>query len=580
MRFRTLRTQAWSYLDLVRWTAWDAFRPLPGSAIVMAGGSIAALALQVNGVALTILFARSLTSDSPLVLGPVELHPRETTLDLLLLAGAILVSMLLSTGARFASRLAELRIRERYADRCWSRGLDLVRGQDAAPPGPVPYHLNEVQRLVRSDALLCSRFAVLLLQSSVAGVKFLVACGALLLVNPGITAAILGIGAAFGAAIYRVNLRSIRISMAFEETTNDAREETRDLLIEAGSPFVSREPSTRDLPAKSRYLSMYGARLRTSDEGEAIGNLLLATVLTLTVLGIGLRTDGWREAATFLIALPYALLAFREVMRTTTSLNRFFPMVRRYRTFIEAFTPAEPSMNPPETFEIGFLRHTERKASPLPRIVLHRGDIAVVASPFIPDRHTTAWFAAALSESKTANAWIGHTAPATSKWPFDRERLESIGWSPEEFETLRSLLLADDRHDVLGTAFEPGDHLPRREVKLRPVIRLMMGVVLAGRSSPHGLVFLDGRDASRLSMAGMEGVRRFLGERIVLVVVPPIHANLPLPGETIALTMSANTLIRIEHLADWGPADPSEAHDVTDETLDDEDEDDSGLDGL
>jgi hypothetical protein len=579
MRFRTLRTQARSYLDLVRWTALDAFRPLPGSTIVMAGGSIASLLLQVNGVALTILFARSLTSDAPLRLGPIELQPRGASIDLFLLAGAILASMLLSTGARFASRLAELRIRERYADRCWSRGLDLIRGEDAAPPGPVPYHLNEVQRLVRSDALLCSRFAVLLLQSSVAAGKFLVACGALLLVSPGITAAILSIGAAFGAAIYRVNLRSIRMSMAFEETANDAREETRDLLIEAGSPFATRTPATADLVAKNRYLSMYGLRLRTSDEGEAIGNLLLATVLTLTVLGIGLGSDGWREAATFLIALPYALLAFREVMRTTTSLNRFFPMVRRYRAFIEAFTPATSSPHPPEIFEIGFLRHSERRASPLPRAVLKPGDIAVVESDFIPDRHTTGWFAAALSETKSADAWIGHTTPATSKWPYDRERLDSIGWSLEEFEALANLLAADERAEILETAFDPDDHLPRAGAKLRPVIRLVIGVVLAGRSSPRGLVFLDGRDAGRLSVGGMEGVRRFLGNRIVLVVVPRVHTILPLPGDTIALTMAKNVLVRIEHLSDWIAADPTGADDSIEENAC-EDEDDADLDGL
>ena len=579
MRFRTIRLQARTYLDLVRWTALDAFRPLPGATIVMVGGSFAALALQVNGVALTMLFARSLTTETPLRLGPLELHPKASTTDLLLLAGAILFSMLLSTGARFASRLAELRIRERYADRCWSRGLDLVRGERPAPPGPRPYHLNEVQRLVRSDALLCSRFAVLLLQSSVAGGKFVVACAALLYVNPGLTATILGIGTAFGTAIYRVNLRSVRMSMAFEETAADARTETRDILLEAGSIFPATEPPTASLPAKSRYLSMYGMRLRTSDEGEAIGNLLLATVLTLTVLGIGLRSDGWKEAATFLIALPYALLAFREVMRTTTSLNRFFPMVRRYRTFIDSFQPVPGSDAPPTTFEVGFLRHTERRASPLPRAVLRPGDVAVVEADFIPDRHTTGWLTAALAESKDAIPWIGHVIATSSKWPFDRDRLAAIDWSPEEFEATRRLLAAEGRLELLETAFDPGDHLPRAGVKLKPVLRLMMAVVLGARSSPRGLVYVDGRDAARLSRAGMQAVREHLGDRIVLVVVPRVHAALPLPGETIAMTMSATSLVRIEHLADWAPADAAAGDDAIDDDLYD-DEDDSGVDGM
>ena len=240
MRFRALRIQIRSYLDLVWWTSKDAFHPLLWSSVMMVGGGFAALALQVTGVALTVLFARSLTSDAPLTLGPIALHPRESTRDLVILSGGILVSMLLSTAVRYAAQLAELRIRERYADRCWTRGIDLVRGPKSAPAGPVPYHVNEVQRLVRGDALLCSRFAVLLLQSSVSGGKLLVACVTLLVVNPLLTIGILALGTVFGAAAYRVNLRSARISMEFENSINDARAETKELLLDAGAPFNPR----------------------------------------------------------------------------------------------------------------------------------------------------------------------------------------------------------------------------------------------------------------------------------------------------------------------------------------------------
>lgn len=580
MLFKALRIQIRSYLDLVWWTVKDAFRPLPWSSITMVGGGFAALALQVNGVALTVLFARSLTSETPLSLGPIELHPRDSTGDLLVLSGGILVSMLLSTAVRYAARLAELRIRERYADRCWTRGVELVRGPRSAPPGPVPYHLNEVQRLVRADALLCSRFAVLLLQSSVSSGKLLVACVTLLIVNPLLTIGILAMGTVFGAAAYRVNLRSARVSMEFEDSINDARAETRELLLDAGAPFHPRtdEPLTPEsMPAKRRYLALYGLRLRTSDEGEAIGNLLLAMVLSATVLGIGLGSDDWSQAAMFLIALPYALLAFRELMRTTTSLNRFYPMVRRYRAFVDAFVESPEATDTPRELVVGFHRHADRRASPVPRVVLHPGDIAVAETPFTPDRHTTNWFIAAISESRDARPWIDRVVPLTSRAPLDRSRMADLGWSSTDLQTLRELLVAEGRPQQLDDAFAAGDHLPRPDATTRPVMRLLIWVVIAARLAPDALILLDGRDVSRLSADGLEAVRRHLAAHIVIVIVPPARPPLCLPGETPALTVAAVGLQRIDPLAAWGLSEGGGV-DAADDSIDDED--DSSLDGM
>lgn len=578
MRLRNLRTQILAYLDLVRWTALDAFRPLPWSSATMVGGGFAALALQVNAVALAVLFARNLSSSTAMTLGPITLSPRDSARDTVIVAAGILVSMLLSTAARYAARLAELRIRERYADRCWTRGVRLVRGERSAVPGPIPYHLNEIQRLVRSDSILCSRFAVLLLQSVSAGVKLLLASAVLVAVDPILAGVILLVAGGFGIAAYRVNLRSARMSLAFEDSIADARDETRDLLIEAGSPF----PPAHDdppMPGKDRYLSMYGMRLRTSDEGEAIGNLLLTTVLSLTVLGIGLGGGGWRTAASFLIALPYALMAFRELMRTTTSLNRFYPMVRRYRSFLHDFDgTAVTSEAPPATLRVGFRRGGDRARSPIPRVDLAPGDIAVLDCGFIPDRHTAGWVVQAISESGQAAPWAGHVAVATSRWPVDRAHLTRIGWTPDEFEAFRSLVVAVHRERLLDLGFTPGDHLPREDGASKPVGRLMVAIVLATRTAPGSIVLVDGRDLARLTEDEMRTVRSFLAEHIVLAVVPPRRPHLELSPDTPALTVSGTGLVRIEPLGDWktGTDGDDDALDETDELA----EDDASLDGM
>jgi hypothetical protein len=249
-------------------------------------------------------------------------------------------------------------------------------------------------------------------------------------------------------------------------------------------------------------------------------------------------------------------------MRTTTSLNRFYPQVRRYRAFVQAFqepdTPRMPGERPehlpeylPQFLMVGFGRHADRAASPLPRIRLNRGDIAIAHVPFMPDRHTAGWLINTIIEPGTPGDWSDAVTMATSRWPLDREHLERVHWTTDEHRRLVELIGGMDRPLLLPGVFEEGGHLPNPGANTRPVLRLLIAVVLATRTPDVALVLIDGRDLARLDASELAHIRRFLGDRVVLAISPRNVVPIAVPDETPVLTVQDTRLTRIETLGDW-----------------------------
>lgn len=527
MTMKAFRNQWSAYVDVLRWSVSEGFRPVPGTVIAMVGGNLGALALQVNAVAITVAFGRALSTGSTVSILGFEGDPRQSG-SLVMLAGlGVFLSMLGNAVARYASRLAELRLRERFAARCWSTALGRIAEGRIGDLGELPPDTATLQRIVRADAILCSRFAALLILTLLAVGKLVLAIGTLLYIDPLLTSIILGAGTGLGIVVYILSLRSARFSTAFEDATPDARDETRAILDGAAYALRPGERGTSaslDLPARDRFLRLYSDRLRAADDSEAIGNLFLAIVLSTTIVGIGFWARGddqtWRYSAAFLIALPYALLIFRELARTSTSLNRFYPMVRRFRNFVRETETETPASGGPTTG----LRIAARPAGSGGRedvtgIEIPIGGVLTIRAPHPPDRMTAGWLLRRLAATSAARReWSDRIAVASSRSPAHRQALHAFGWGWSEFEDLSRLGDATDRGHIVERHFLPGDPLPAPETHLHSVPRFLIAVVAASRLPSPNLVFIDARSLQELPERGVQAIRHLLRDHVLVVV--------------------------------------------------------------
>ena len=577
-----------AYLDVLLWCVKEGFRPVPGTVIAMLGGNLAAVALQVNAVAITLMFGRALSTGSTISLPGFEGDPRESTTTVVIAGLGVFLSMLGNAGARYASRLAELRLRERFASSCWGMSLTRIAAGTVGNVGELAPDSSALQRIVRSDAILCSRFAALLILTLLAAAKLSLAVATLLYIDPGLTSIILAVGAGFGFAIYALSLRSARFSVAFEDCTPAARDETKAILDRTAyslTPAPSNSSITLELPARDRFLRLYSKRLRAADDSEAIGNLFLAMVLGTTVIGIGLWAAGddqsWRHSATFIIALPYALITFRELARTGTSLNRFYPMVRRFRNFVRDIPVFEqPTDGPSRSLTISRRSAGGARGTGQPGMTLQAGDMLVVNTPHPVDRMTAGWLIASLAGTGSEAAfWSGRVAIASSRCPVDRASLKALGWGTTELEDLRRITLATERGHVIETHFPAEDPLPIPGTHIHSVPRFLMALVAASRSPAPGLIFADARSMQELPPAGLPAIRQLVRDHILVLVVARGPLTMELPAETPAAIVGARGDVRIGDVA-WLKAEETGVSGATRTDTPDVDDDEDGIDDL
>ena len=552
-----------AYVDVLLWSAKEGFRPEPRTVLVMLGGNLAALALQVNAVAITLMFGRALSTGATLSFLGFEGDPRKSTATVAIAGAGVLLSMLGNAAARYASRLAELRLREQFASRCWGMSLARIAAGTVGKIGELAPDSSTLQRIVRADAILCSRFAALLLLTLLAASKLSLAVATLLYIDPVLASIILAVGAGFGLWIYALSLRSARFSTAFEDCTPAARDETKAVLDRAAYALTPTQKATAEatppvqpaLPARDRFLRLYSHRLRAADDSEAVGNLFLAVILGTAVVGIGLwATDddqSWRHSATFLIALPYALITFRELARTGTSLNRFYPMVRRFRNFVRDVPRLElASGDPARALTLAPRPAGVSRDSSGPERVLRAGELLVVSTPHPVDRMTAGWLIERLVATDSEAAfWSSRIAIASSRCPVDRTSLKDFGWGAAELDDLRRITHATDRGHVIGTHFHPDDPLPASDTHIHSVPRFLISLVAASRSPAPSLIFADARSLQELPAAGLPSIRHLVQDHVLVVVVSRGPMSMELPPETPAAIVGARGDVRLGDLA-------------------------------
>jgi hypothetical protein len=337
------------YLNTLHWLIQD-FRRMFGRdwSVGLAAGASGVL-IQGAVIGLVIVFAQRLQADAVLNVFGFAI-PSRSSPALLIMAICVLVSLAVSAVLIYVQNWLGVRAGFRYEDMCRQRiflSLGFTTAQAGAAGGGIPA-TERILKLGVVDASQLNRAIRMLQMIPVRLFTFVAAAIAMFVVSPLLTVLVLPLVGVAMVLIYRVNIRAAAASVRFDRESGEARNQMKvalELLKETAAPIPRETELVRNLLGGSKVR----ADLAVMDQvllphwAMFIVGILLAVCVALILFFFGLRVlEGgqgqWGYVVAYLAALTYSLASLRTLASQFTSLNRFYPSVRRIHGFFAAST--------------------------------------------------------------------------------------------------------------------------------------------------------------------------------------------------------------------------------------------------
>lgn len=461
------------YRSLLAWIWHDALWRYRFRIAFTVGLMTGGLAAQAAVLGLVLLYAQRLESGVPFDQLGSQFAPRESTALLLAVGGLALILLLASAAMLFVARTRAIGIAREYEEYCSRRAFSVYSRSPTSAGALADGDRRGLLRLVQGDARVLGRVLRLLLLGMHPTVTAAVALGALYVIDPVLSTAVLALLTVSAVFLARVNVRGAAYSLALEAAAPDAAKEKRSILerledspgaIASDEPMLDAAFSTG---ATKRALDAYQGRLSIIENGTLVhrmfGAVALVGVLLVQGRSVLVSGENWGSLIVYLVALRYFVLGSVQSARLVTSVNRFYPQVHRYVDFVRAAQsrPREPLPVSGQVSLVPAVPALDGSGARPP--VLGRGDRVLAVSPSRPTRSTTGRLVAALgpsgSDEHTARA-LSSVTFATVSAPADTATVRSVAGLPRSYtdETFRAELRALGIDELLG--------LPVREVTL------------------------------------------------------------------------------------------------------------------
>jgi hypothetical protein len=305
------------------------------------------VAFQVKVFALIIYYARHFSTGSPIVFAGYTLNPRESMG--LLVFGSVAVSGLLclSTLCVYFSRRGILRMGREYEEFCSKRvffllgmNVEIPFGEDETVRGD-----SYLLRLIKSDSRLAGRVLRILLSLIIPGLTLIVVVAFLLYLETGLTLIVSNLAVVFILYQYRVSRHAAGHSVRFEKMASSAALKYKELLqhykmkVQADESSALVERVFTQGPVKHQ-LDAYDGRLMAVENSRLVSGMFMAVVIgaIILVMGGGIIGEGtgWGRLLVYVISLRFAMANLQTTFTSITAINRFYPQLRRYFSFLES----------------------------------------------------------------------------------------------------------------------------------------------------------------------------------------------------------------------------------------------------
>lgn len=367
-RIKTLQAQLKRYWWVVRNIIGDALHHFRRTIVVIALATIGAVLVRIAAVGVLTAYAIGLETGREIGALGYSLTVTQTAGQLYLFAGASVALLAFGGGLAYWARMKAVRLAEDYEAFCAQRALVSLERvpMSVADVDGVPIDGATVQRLSSGDCRLGGRTLRQLLGGIFSPAAFLAFAAVLVWLDAELTAYLGLAGLAFLPVVYRTNVKAVNLSRDLEKARGQASGERKTLAGRAASGAGPRDMRDALL---DRYLNRgfcreairtFNRRVLVVEEGTFVGTLFFSLGIFIVVaIGGTQALSGERTWSEFVAYVVLARLAFGQVVGTVSTLtqvNRFYPYVSRYFSFVrgaEGMTrPEDLQRDLPESYSL------------------------------------------------------------------------------------------------------------------------------------------------------------------------------------------------------------------------------------
>lgn len=342
MPIKHVFSQITRYKAVWLWFVADAYWRFSGLVAKIILYMAASMALLVMALGMIYKYVDGLEQGKELNI-LTNTYQYQGSLELLFLV--ILGTALLFGGSallRYIAGISALQLGRRYEEHCILRAasfLAITHKNESLSPW-----LNEAGKLIQSAPRFCGRVARLSIMAVLPAMTFVVTLALLAYLDFFVTLVVVLIIAISIPFLYAVNVKGARYSRTLERTMPVASQARRKILehcIEHDG-FISPESEWMKAHTKKGPLfdnfNAYIGRLRAVANGLFVTQVMFGVGIVAIIWQMGghiIETgSGWGTLATYLVALRINLASFSTASTNLTGVNRFYPQVLRYFSFV------------------------------------------------------------------------------------------------------------------------------------------------------------------------------------------------------------------------------------------------------
>lgn len=250
-----------------------------------------------------------------------------------------------SFAVKYWGEVALLRLMADYEIFCARRAAsDIARygGDDRLKPWR-PSFLN----IISNDARYCGLVARIGIRLLMPAGTVLIAMAALFYIDARLTTLLFFLMALCIPPLYKINIRGAKSSHLFERQNREATRAKKTAIREITAALSNgyQGDAKAIIAAKldahpiGAAMESYMSRLRSTEESSFLLGLLMGVAIVAILLFKGFQVleagQGWALIAIYFVVLRLCLGALMQAANMLTAINRMYPQLSRYQSFIE-----------------------------------------------------------------------------------------------------------------------------------------------------------------------------------------------------------------------------------------------------
>ena len=343
--FCKLKDSLTRYIITFRWLLTDSVWRFRLQFFMICMTSFLGILLQVGAFGQVLYYARLLEQGEKFNFIRQSFDVSSSIELFIVFVVSILFFLLLSSWLIYFSRSKIITLGRKYEEFCSKRIFLLLNSSFATGIlDEATYDDKILYRLSTSDSRYCGRVLRIITNTFIPIITFAVNFLVLLYINFFLTLVVFILMTISLLFLYKINVKGATNSNLMEQYARKAATEKRQIIARqqlVATPLTAMSIERSFISGEQkRYLDAFEGKLQAVFKSEFVSNVFFAIIISVILLMLGIfifhKKAGWGELIIYLIALRYGLVNLRQVNKQLTSINRFYPQVRRYFHFIEA----------------------------------------------------------------------------------------------------------------------------------------------------------------------------------------------------------------------------------------------------